>query len=185
MNMQATANRAWRSISQRNGGTDDAPVYFDKTAVISSFGDSYLIFNFLTPHPSLLLEPRNCVPYYELPIYRSINFDALQPYTRKMAATGLFPAPSSAILNSNSIQLSTVPDKLIVFVRRPVGSQTCSGTDSYLTITNISINWNNQAGLLSSMSPEQLYMFSVQSGLANLSWDEFSGQVVSLFRRCW
>jgi hypothetical protein len=88
--------------------------------------------------------------------------------------------PSSAILNSNSIQLSTVPDKLIVFVRRPVGSQTCSGTDSYLTITNISVNWNNQAGLLSSMSPEQLYMFSVQSGLANLSWDEFSGQVVSL-----
>jgi hypothetical protein len=76
--------------------------------------------------------------------------------------------------NSNSIQLSTVPDKLIVFVRRPVGNQTCSGTDSYLTIKNISINWNNQAGLLSSMTQEQLYMFSVQSGLANLSWDEFS-----------
>jgi hypothetical protein len=30
------------------------------------------------------------------------------------------------------------------------------------------------------MSAEQLYMASVHSGLANLSWDEFSGQVVSL-----
>ncbi|MFM7988647.1 MAG: major capsid protein V20 domain-containing protein, partial [Candidatus Fonsibacter sp.] len=42
-----------------------------------------------------------------------------------------------------------------------------------------SINFNNQAGLLSSMTPEQLYRNSVQSGLANMSWDEFSGSVIS------
>ena len=29
------------------------------------------------------------------------------------------------------------------------------------------------------MSPEQLFRCSVQSGLANMSWDEFSGTVVS------
>ncbi|MFM7989010.1 MAG: major capsid protein V20 domain-containing protein [Candidatus Fonsibacter sp.] len=37
------------------------------------------------------------------------------------------------------------------------------------------MNFNNQAGLLSSMTPEQLYKNSVQSGLANMSWDEFFG----------
>jgi hypothetical protein len=47
-------------------------------------------------------------------------------------------------------------------------------TDSYLTIKQISINWNNQAGLLSSMSPEQLYRNSILSGLGNLTGDELS-----------
>ncbi|MFM7980316.1 MAG: major capsid protein V20 domain-containing protein, partial [Candidatus Fonsibacter sp.] len=55
----------------------------------------------------------------------------------------------------------------------------CGDTDSYLTIKNISINFNNQAGLLSSMTPEQLYRNSIQSGLANMSWDEFCGSVIS------
>ncbi|MFM7985556.1 MAG: major capsid protein V20 domain-containing protein, partial [Candidatus Fonsibacter sp.] len=48
-----------------------------------------------------------------------------------------------------------------------------------LTIKNISINFNNQARFLSSMTPEQLYRNSVQSGLANMSWDEFCGSVIS------
>ncbi|MFM7989552.1 MAG: major capsid protein V20 domain-containing protein, partial [Candidatus Fonsibacter sp.] len=38
---------------------------------------------------------------------------------------------------------------------------------------------NNQCGLLSSMTPEQLYNNSVQNGLANMSWDEFSGSIIS------
>ncbi|MFM7985257.1 MAG: major capsid protein V20 domain-containing protein, partial [Candidatus Fonsibacter sp.] len=44
---------------------------------------------------------------------------------------------------------------------------------------NISIDFNNQAGLLSSLTPEQLYRNSVQSGLASMSWDEFSGSNIS------
>ncbi|MFM7990565.1 MAG: major capsid protein V20 domain-containing protein, partial [Candidatus Fonsibacter sp.] len=63
---------------------------------------------------------------------------------------------------------------MVVCVRKTIGSLTCAETDSYATIKNISINFNNQAGLLSSMTQEQLYRNSVQSGLANMSWDEFS-----------
>ncbi|MFM7983665.1 MAG: major capsid protein V20 domain-containing protein, partial [Candidatus Fonsibacter sp.] len=68
---------------------------------------------------------------------------------------------------------------MVVCVRKNIGSLTCSDTDSYATIKHISINFNNQAGLLSSMTLEQLYRHSVQSGLANMSWDEFSGSVIS------
>ena len=64
-------------------------------------------------------------------------------------------------------------------MRKTVGNLTCEDTDSYATIKNISINFNNQAGLLSSMTPEQLYRNSVQSGLVNMSWDEFCGSVIS------
>jgi outer membrane protease len=71
-----------------------------------------------------------------------------------------------------------VPDKLVICVRRQIAALNCSDTDSYLTINNISINWNNQAGILSSMSPEMLYRSSILSGLSNLTWDEFCGQTV-------
>jgi hypothetical protein len=57
-----------------------------------------------------------------------------------------------------------VPDKLVICVRRQIAALNCSDTDSYLTINNISINWNNQAGILSSMSPEMLYRSSILSG---------------------
>ena len=64
-------------------------------------------------------------------------------------------------------------------MRKTIGNLTCTQTDSYATIKNISINFNNQAGLLSSMTQEQLYRNSVQSGLANMSWDESCGSVIT------
>ncbi|MFM7984194.1 MAG: major capsid protein V20 domain-containing protein [Candidatus Fonsibacter sp.] len=57
-----------------------------------------------------------------------------------------------------------------------MGTLTCDDTDNYLTRKNISSNFNNQVGLLSSMTPKQLYRNSVQSGLANISWDESAAQ---------
>ena len=60
---------------------------------------------------------------------------------------------------------------------------TCCDTDSYLTIQNIRINFNNQAGLLSSMTQEQLYSNAVLSGLQNMSYEEFKGITVSVSGR--
>ena len=52
--------------------------------------------------------------------------------------------------------------------------------DCYATINKISINFNNQAGLLSSMTPQQLYRNSVQSGLVGITWEQFSGSLVTV-----
>ena len=52
--------------------------------------------------------------------------------------------------------------------------------DCYATINKISINFNNQAGLLSSMTPQQLYRNSAQSGLVGLTWEQFSGSLVTV-----
>ena len=73
MNMAATANRAWRSAIM---GWEAGSTY-TKAVTIEKFTDSTLLFQFLTPHPSDLLEPRNVVPYYEMPLYRTNNFPAL------------------------------------------------------------------------------------------------------------
>ena len=70
-----------------------------------------------------------------------------------------------------------IPDKLVIYCRRL--NMTTGDSDSFLTINNININFNNNAGLLSSMTQEQLYKASVASGLKNMSWHEFSGLAVS------
>ncbi|MFM7982407.1 MAG: major capsid protein V20 domain-containing protein, partial [Candidatus Fonsibacter sp.] len=79
----------------------------------------------------------------------------------------------------SSIQLTSIPNTIIVCVRKNMVGLTCADTDSYATIKNISSNFNHQAQLLSSMTPEQLYRNSPQIGLANKSWDEFSGSIIS------
>jgi hypothetical protein len=179
MNMSANASRAWRAAKYLSGANE-----MIKTATVASFKDSQLIFTFLTPHASDMLEPRNVVPFYELPIYRTTNFSQLNSIGNGIAdASGTFPGLITGEqfrASSSNIQLNCIPDKLIIFARKPIGSLTCGDTDSYLTINNISINWNNQAGLLSSMSQEQLYRASVASGLGNLTWDEFCGSVMSI-----
>ena len=128
-----------------------------------------------------MLDPRNVVPFYELPVYRSTNLPELRAKTTfgQALANGEFPVAPSVTINSSNIQLSGIPDKLIIFVRKPPSLLRCDDTDCFATITNISLNFNNQAGLLSSMTPEQLYRNSFQSGLANMSWDAFCASTVS------
>ncbi|MFM7985616.1 MAG: major capsid protein V20 domain-containing protein, partial [Candidatus Fonsibacter sp.] len=81
---------------------------------------------------------------------------------------GSFVAPNVITVTSSNLQLTGIPDKLNICVRKVVAKLMCNQTDSYAAIKGISINFNNQAGLLSSMTPEQLFRNSVQSGLANI-----------------
>ena len=166
------ANRAWRSAALKP---------FRKTATVVSYEDSQLLFQFLTPHASDMLDPRNVVPYYEMPVYKTTGFQYIPGRIEQgqPLGDGSFAPPVTKTLCSPSIQLTCIPDKIVLCVRKNIGSLSCGDTDSYLTIKIISNNFNNQAGLLSSMTLEQLYRNSVQSGLANMSWDEFCGSVVS------
>ena len=170
MNMLPNANRAWRSASTG----------YSKTARIVNFTESQLFFKFYTPKPSDMLESRNVVPYYEFPIYRSTGFNTLPALNAPLNANGSLPDRATADFQSSSIQLSVIPDKLIVFVRRQNAGLSCTDTDNYLTINKISINWNNQSGLLASYTPEQLYQASIASGLNNLTWEEFRGLTMSV-----
>jgi hypothetical protein len=155
-------------------------VNYTKSATVVSFDESQLYFKFYTPKPSDMLESRNVVPYYEFPVYRSNGFNTLPATRGLILADGSYPARATSDYTSSSIQLSVVPDKLIIFVRRANASLTCCDTDNYLTINKISINWNNQSGLLASYTPEQLYHACLASGLNNLTWDEFKGLTVSV-----
>ena len=126
------------------------------------FQNSQLLFTFLTPHPSDMMPARNVVPYYELPRFISTNIGAI--------ASG-FPAT----VTTQTLQLNQIPDKLIVAVRKQMGQQKNNDADCFLPINSVSIQFNNQAGILSSATQQDLYQMSVKSG-SNQSWYEFCGK---------
>ena len=162
-NLAPTASRMFRSGS--------ATAF--ASATLSAIDDAELLFNFITPHPSDLLPARNVVPYYELPRYIT-QYSAVTGLSARDISNGVI-TPKEGKIQSNSIQLSQVPDKLIIFVRKPLGSQTCKDADAFLTIKGISINWNNNSGLLSSATKQDLYRFSREAGY-NGTWQEWSGK---------
>ena len=89
MNISSNASRAWRSVPF----VVDATHTFTKSATVFKTSNSQLIFTFLTPHASDMLEPRNVVPYYEMPIYRTSNFPDLPSIGNGIPdATGSFVA---------------------------------------------------------------------------------------------
>ena len=173
MVLTGNANRAWRCAKCLTGA--------EKTVSVLRFENSQLLFQFLTPHASDMLDPRNVVPYYEVPIFKTAGSSDLpgRQVRGQPMDSGEFINPEIKTITSTNIQLSGIPDKLIICVRKVIGNMKTNQTDSYATITGISMNFNNQAGLLSSMNAEQLFRSSVQSGLANMSWDEFCGSVIS------
>ena len=121
------ANRAWRSAR-----------YHDNTkhATIEEFQDSQLLFQFITPHASDMLDPRNVVPYYETAIYKTTGFEYLPGHDRKglINANGTFSEPIVETPHASRIQLTRIPDKLVVCVRKTIGGLSCNDTDSYATI---------------------------------------------------
>jgi len=150
--MTGNANRAWRCALFNNAGGNPSI----KTATVDSFVNSRLLFQLITPHASDMLDPRNVVPYYEVPVFRTTGNLTLpgRRFRGQADDAGTFAAPEVRTVTSSNIQLNGIPDKLIICVRKVVSNPVCNDTDSYATIKNISINFNNQAGLLSSMTPE-------------------------------
>lgn len=126
-------------------------------------GQNYLNLNYITSHPSDLMPARNVVPYLEYPRYFS-------------ASSQVVANASSTTISSNTFNLNQIPDKLIIFLRKPQTLQTNSDSDRSFPIQKISINFNNNAGILSSASQYDLFRYSVEAG-SKQSYAEFAGLV--------
>jgi len=149
----------------------------------NTFQNTKLIMTFLTPQPSQLLKSRNVVPYYSLPRFIStsggsstVSSMAPSVWTSSTANYGPIQGitPSSQTLQSSSIQLNMIPDKLLIWVRPQLSLQTNNCSNAFLVINSISLQFNNSAGLLSSFSAYDLWRISVKNG-SNQTWADFSG----------
>jgi hypothetical protein len=170
------ASRVWRSanpwFSPKVVGNNTYP---GCTLTIDDISNSRLILNQLTPHPSQLMSSRNVVPYYTVPRYITQYSNPVSTdYAVVGGVTTIDPRAQGTQIPSTNIQLNQIPDKVIIFVRQALNTQTPNNSDSFLAIRGISINFNNSSGILSTATPQDLYRYSVETG-SNQSWEEFYG----------
>lgn len=125
-----------------------------------------LLLKFLSTQPSDLVQTKNIVPYMDFPRYLTNS-----------ANSAPIASLATGTLTSSNLQINQIPDMFIINARIPMSSQSWDNPSSFLTINSISINLNNQSGLLSSASQYDLWRLSIKNG-STQSWEEFSGQAL-------
>lgn len=132
------------------------------TSIVTTItGQPSLLCKFITPPPEL-------VPQSEL----RYRFKRMESF-RTQYGTTLAPNASATIV-SNNIQLPCVPRFVYMFVREQDSSKTHHHSDTFAALTNISVNFNNQASLLNSASDFDLWKMSNDCGLID-SMSQFRG----------
>ena len=141
------------------------------TSTISSCSVSFSTPNmymwFLSPKLLSSIPPIVQYPYFQISRYET-----------DMAST--IPPNSSLSIPTNVIQLNSIPLALYFFCdmqdsqRYATLTSSTQTTDTFLTINNISLNWNNSQGLLSSAPPQLLYNETRKGGL-EMNYQEWSG----------
>ena len=157
-NLTAKPDRVLRALS---GKIVDGSLRWGTTAESNPFKNDTrpaLLLNFLSSQSTQLIPARQVVPYCDFPRY-------ITPQSQF----------TSGVINVNNIQLNQLPDKFIICVRKKMSDMGSTDTDSFFPISNISVNLNNQSGLLSSASREQLWRMSVEAGSMQ-SYSEFRGK---------
>ena len=155
------ATRVIRNATLASGTTNTRTISNVALATSTPFVDPTMNIQFLTPSLDIALPPRNVLPYLE--------------YARYIQTIGSLPANSSGTYASSTITLPQIPDMLLIYAK-PYGASAYSSTqgDYYFPIDQISVNFDNFAGLLSSHTSRQLYRMSVQNGL-KMDWNTWNG----------
>jgi hypothetical protein len=150
--------RIWRSASGYVASCD-----------VQSFDTAELLVNFITPKNSQLIPSRNSVKYYEIPRFISSS----QTIPAGVNNNGII-TPGSLQIDSPTVQLNQVPQYLICFCRKLASANSVNTPDVFFTPSQISIQFNNVSGLLSSCTKQDLYRMSAHNHL-NMPYQEWSG----------
>lgn len=136
------------------------------TARQNGFAEVNLLMEFLGPTPyqvAKLKSTKNVLPYYDN-----------QYYITNQTNNPTINSGLTRVLTFNNIQLSAIPDYFCIAVRKQLSTQSWTDSASFLTITNITVNFNSASGLLSSATNIDLFNLSKKNGY-NGSYYEFNG----------
>ena len=170
-NIDAQCKRLWSSSNnyitsitlgqngQGNGFTSATVVGVKNTPT-----NPAVLMRFLSTQPSDLIQTKNIVPYIDYPRYLTVSGN------NPSMASG-----ATQTLIANNLQINQIPDLFLITVRKPMSQQNYSDSMSQFIINSITVNLNNQSGLLSSASQYDLWRMSSRNGSAQ-SFVEFGGQ---------
>jgi hypothetical protein len=172
MNMKSDPSRVLR-IEEGTGGTTRSidlnnPIqYNEQGSANGAFVNAAINIQFLTPSLDLPLPQKSVVPYTEFPRYITTGQSALSTDTLQ--------------IQSQTIVLPQIPDMLLIYCKPSTYAsagglaRTPNQADWYFPISQLSVNFDNFAGLMSSMTVEQLYQMSAHNGL-EMDWNEWNGK---------
>jgi hypothetical protein len=143
------------SVSYSTGATNATAPWVSPTLQVQ----------FLTPALDVPLPPKSVVPYMEFPRYIT---SGLQSFVNPAGGN-----LTSLTVSSNTITLPNIPDYLMIYAK-PTTYADSSNCDWVYPISNISLNFDNFSGLLSSHTQAELYKMSVNNGV-DLTWSEWTG----------
>jgi hypothetical protein len=175
-----TQCRAWRRANIAGAPNADVGDNRNNFAFSASFSsqlnkitNSKLQFMFLTPPVFSMFSSRNVIGYMEMPNTTSVRSISLPK--RAYSAVNKSWTASTASVSSDNMQLNQIPDTIIISCSHlPIGGRTPYMSDTFVKILKVRVDFNNDVGLLTSATPQQLFGMSVENGL-NSSWNEFNG----------
>jgi hypothetical protein len=174
MSFNFTIDNSIRRVFRSSNAWASTTTYALSTSVSGSgFSNLRILMNYLSVQPSQYakISARNVLPLLQYDRYIAISSNTTA--TLPPAVAGVL---SKQTFTSSNIALNQIPDTILIFARIPISSQNASNSDSFYKIEQISINFNNVAGILSSATPHELWVISQKAG-SSQSWSEFSGQV--------
>jgi hypothetical protein len=137
------------------------------SVTVSFYRAPEILTTFITPALTQPIPSLQILPYHKITEYVKGN-------TPTALAAG-----ASTTLTSDSIKLNQVPRKMYVYVKHSRDTSDYKVADSFLAIDSIDVLWNNQSGLLSNATQQDLYEISRRCG-SNLSypqWTDYRGSV--------
>jgi hypothetical protein len=114
-----------------------------------------------------------------IPDVQHLPYHSDQDYIK---SAGVVAPGASGQVVSDTIKLGQIPESVTMFIRHSRASSNYAVADSFLKIDSISILFNNESGLFSTATTEDLYEISSKNG-CNLSypaWSNFRGSVLRL-----
>jgi hypothetical protein len=138
------------------------------TVTVTMYQAPEMLTTFITPDLTQPIPQLQVLPYYNS-----------QDYIKNIGAVA---NGAETVVISDSIKLSQVPRRLYLFVRNQRSTSTQNTPDSFLKIKRLSVLWNNQSGLFSSASEQDLFEICKRNGL-NLTypqWDKYRGGVMCI-----
>ncbi len=145
--------RMWARASSAN------PITSGSVEILS---DPELLLKYVTP-PDNYVYPQQAVYDY---------YNVSRHITR--AQGGTLASNASRTIITDNLQLHSIPYKILVWVRRPDATIDETKSNAYFRIDNISLQFNNFSGLLSTATTQDLYNMSKSNGL-DVSYQDWFG----------
>lgn len=120
------------------------------------------LMNYKTPDPTQLLN-----------FAEGFSYSYHEPQLYPTTVNQLINPGESATIVMNNIQLGSVPNRLYISVQEADQLFDFTKTDTFLSVSNINITFNNKSSLLANFEPIDLWNMSRKNG-SNQSWRQFS-----------